>query len=204
MHITRGESHLFLLRNQPQRTFPLCPRCFNDPAWALSGDEITDDPEDREDAAKERQIKRVAGRNLTLECPLPDNHPLIAEAIVSPDPECQGSHLMLDPHLGPKWRLVSTRTPTIVHLSQDIAKITVLAQKDENCNVRMMKVEFKPGKSPLPGGEETHVCCFANDYILQNTSRVHHGSDRLKAGPRGGRGRGRGGRGGRGRGRGRR
>ena len=109
---------------QPERTFPLCPRCYNDPERALEDDDITDDPEDREDEAKERQLKRVAGKKLTLECPLPDNHPLIHELAVSPDPDSDGI-LMLGPHLGPKWRLVSTRAPTIVYFPQEVEKVTV-------------------------------------------------------------------------------
>ena len=189
---------------QPQRTFPLCPRCFNSEEWApIDKDEDVagKDPSDREDEMKERQIKRLAGKSLTLECPLKDNHPLIDELTVSPDPDSDGV-LMLDPHLGPKWRLVSTRAPTIVHLPQVIEKITVLDRRDDVLNVHMMKVEFKPGQSPLPDGELKHVCCFPTDEVLQGLARVYHGSDRLKAGARGGRGRGRGGRGGRGRGRG--
>ena len=33
---------------------------------------------------------------------------MIEEMTISPDPESNGVHI-LDPHLGPKWRLVSTR-----------------------------------------------------------------------------------------------
>ncbi|GAX14392.1 DNA topoisomerase III [Fistulifera solaris] len=87
---------------QPQRTFPLCPRCYNDPDWALDLDEVIGDPDDREDAEKERQIRRVAGRNLTLECPLPDQHPLVEELRVAEDPDGDGV-LILDPHFGPKF-----------------------------------------------------------------------------------------------------
>lgn len=93
---------------QPQRTFPLCPYCFNHPDWALVSDDMPEDTVERQDKAKEKQIKTVAGKMLTLECPLPDNHPLIDELTVSPDPETDGV-LILDPHFGPKWRLVATR-----------------------------------------------------------------------------------------------
>ena len=193
---------------QPQRTFPLCPRCFNSEEWALpDDDERASNPDDRADEAKERQIKRIAGKSLTLECPLPDEHPLIEEMTVSPDPDSDGV-LMLDASLGPKWRLVSTRAPTIVHLPQGIDRVTVLDKRDEVFNCRMMQIEFKDGQSPLPNGDSRYVCCFANDELLQGLVRVYHGSERLKAsgrGGRGGRGRGRGGRGrgrgGRGRGR---
>ena len=54
------------------------------------------------------------------ECPHPDGHPVIVEMAVSPDPE-SGGVLILDPHLGPKWRLVSTREPTIVHMPKSVS-----------------------------------------------------------------------------------
>jgi DNA topoisomerase-3 len=189
---------------QPPRTFPLCPNCFNSADWALSSeDEGSSDPVDREDENKERQIKRMAGKALTLECPLPDSHPLIDDMTVSPDPDSDGV-LIVDPHMGPKWRLVSTRDPTIVYLPQSIDKLTILNRKDDVLGCHYMKIEFKAGESPLESGETMYTCCFPTDQLLQNNVRVYHGSDRLKASGRGGRGRGRGrGRGGRG-GRGRR
>jgi DNA topoisomerase-3 len=181
---------------QPQRTFPLCPRCFNDPEWALDAETLPENPDDRADEGKERQLTNVAGKYLTLECPLPDNHPLIEECTVCPDPDSGGA-LILDPNLGPKWRLVSTRGPTIIYLPQCIEKVTVLDRRDEVLGFHLMKVEYKTGESPLPDGELKHTSCFANDAVLQGMARVYRGSDRLKAVPRGGRGRG-----GRGRGRG--
>jgi len=191
---------------QPPRTFPLCPNCFNSPDWTLESQEEGDmDPVDKEDEAKERKLKRVAGKNLVLECPLPDNHPLIEEMTVSPDPDSDGV-LILDPHLGPKWRLVSTRDPTVVYLPQCIEKVTILNRTDEVLGCHLMSIEFKPGESPLESKDSKYTSCFPNDEVLQKMVRVFHGSDRLKASGRGGRGRGRGrggGRGGRGRGGGR-
>jgi len=189
---------------QPPRTFPLCPNCYNSSDWALDSSG-TDDPVDKEDEHKEKQIQKMAGKHLVLECPLPDYHPLIEEMTVSPDPDSDGV-LILDPHLGPKWRLVSTRNPTIVHLPKAIDKLTVMNKTDDVLGCHYMKIDFKAGESPLEGGELRHECCYPTDEIMQNVSRVYHGSDRLKASGRGrGRGgRGRGGRGGRGRGRGRR
>lgn len=189
---------------QPQRSFPLCPRCYNDPQWALDNTNLPADQVDRDDEQKERQIRKVAGKALVLECPLPDEHPLIDEMTVSPDPDSDGV-LIVDPHLGPKWRLVSTRAPTIVHMPQSVDKLIVLEKRDEVLGVHLMQVEFKEGQSPLSDGEIKYTCCFANDEMLQGLVRVFHGSERLKATPRGGRGRGRGrggrkgGRGGRGR-----
>jgi DNA topoisomerase-3 len=91
---------------QPPRTFPLCPNCSNSPDWSLKseGPNATD-PVDRADENKERQIRALAGKSLVLECPHPDDHPLIEEMTVSPDPDSDGVFIV-DPHLGPKWRLV--------------------------------------------------------------------------------------------------
>ena len=141
----------------PPRTFPLCPNCFNSSDWALG--ETPDDPDDKEDENKEKQIKRMAGKALTLECPLPDDHPLIDELYVSPDPDSDGLFIM-DPHFGPKWRLVGTRDATIIHLPKSIDKVTILNEKDEVLGCRKMKVEFKAGESPLTGGETKYSCFF--------------------------------------------
>lgn len=180
---------------QPSRTFPLCPNCANSSDWSLTAGDAAMDPVDREDAAKERQTRTLAGKALVLECPLPDDHPLIEEMTVSPDPDGDGVFIV-DPHLGPKWRLVSTRSPTIVYLPKSIEKLTVLERTDDVLGCHFMQVEFKAGESPLPGDERKHVCCYATDELLQGLSRVYHGSERLKASGRGGRGSG-----GRGRGR---
>ena len=181
----------------PPRTFPLCPNCFNSADWSLG--ETPEDPDDKEDENKERQIKRMAGKALTLECPLPDDHPLIDELYITPDPDSDGIFIM-DPHFGPKWRLVGTRDATIIHLPKSIDKISILNEKDEVLGCHKMKVEFKAGQSPLEGGESKYSCFFPTDPILQGSSRIFHGSERTKASSRGGRGRGRGGRRGRGRG----
>ena len=129
--------------------------------------------------------------------------PLIDELYVSPDPDSDGIFI-LDPHFGPKWRLVSTRDATIIHLPKSIDKLTVLNETDDITGCHKIKVEFKPGQSPLEGGETKYKCFYPTDKTLQDSSRVFHGSERTasKHG-RGGRGRGGRGRGGRGRGRGR-
>jgi DNA topoisomerase III len=176
---------------QPQRTFPLCPRCFNDVNFALDPSNLSSDSIDRVDQGKEIEIRKMAGKSLVLECPLPDHHPSIEELTVSPHPS--GGVLLLDPHFGPKWRLVSTRDPTIVHLPQSVEKVSVLDKKDDVLQFRMMQVEFKANESPLPNGKNKLVCCFANDETMQGMVRVHYGSDRLKSTGRGrGRGHGRG------------
>ena len=120
---------------------------------------------------------------------------MIEELTVSPDPDSDGV-LILDPHFGPKWRLVSTRSPTIVHMPQSVQQVTVLDKRDEVLGVRLMQIEFKAQETPLQGGETKHTCNFASDGLLQGVVRVYHGSERTKASGRGrGRGRGRSGRG---------
>ena len=116
---------------QPERTFPLCPRCVNMPEFSLSSLALnslggSDDTSSKE----EEKPKKVAGSRLVLECPLPDFHPLIDELTVSPDPDSAGV-LILDPTSQPKKWSVSTREPTIVYLPQSIERITVLDKKDD-------------------------------------------------------------------------
>jgi DNA topoisomerase-3 len=154
--------------------------------------------EDKDDMNKEMQIKRMAGKKLTLTCPLPDHHPLIDELYVSPDPDSNGIFTM-DPHFGPKWKLVSTRDATIIHLPKSIDAITILNEKDNVFGCRKLKIMFKDGMSPLDGGAAQYSAYFPTDKFLQDSSRVYHGSERTASNGRGyGRGRGRGG-GGRGR-----
>ncbi len=194
----------------PPRTFPLCPNCFNSPQWALGNEDDDDEEEgestkpkkdavDKADDHKEKQIKKLAGKTLTLECPLPDEHPLIDDLYVSPDPDSDGIFI-LDPHFGPKWRLVATRDATIIHLPKSIDKITVLNEKEEVLGCHKLKIEFKDGQSPLADGSVKHTCFYPTDPVLQGASRVFHGSERTASKGRGGRGRGRGGRGRAGRG----
>jgi DNA topoisomerase-3 len=182
----------------PPRTFPLCPNCFNSPDWSLVDEDEEKDQVDNDDEHKEKQIKKVAGTSLTLECPLPDDHPLIDELYASPDPDSDGIFI-LDPQFGPKWRLVATRDATIIHLPKTIDKIAVLNEKEEILGCRRLKVEFKEGQSPLEGGAIKHSCFYPLDIVLQGASRVFHGSERTASKGRGGRGRGGRGRGGRGR-----
>lgn len=191
----------------PERSFPLCPFCFNHPKpeWGVipgTNQEALQDEVDRSDANKERSIKSMGGRHFMLECPLPDRHPLIEERTIGPDPDSNGV-ITLDPTNPNKLRLVSTRGPTLIYLPKSIEKITVLDKRDEETNDRLIRVEFKAGQSPLPDGELKYTTCFSKDDLLSKIVRVYHGNERTQGVGRGGRGRGRGGRG-RGRGRGRR
>ncbi len=184
---------------QPERTFPLCPNCFNNPRpeWGkIPGEDIVaaEDEVDRDDENKERQIRTMGGRSFTLECPHPDGHPLIEELTVAKDPEGDGV-LTLDTHFGPKWRLVSTRDPTVHYLpNKAIDKVTILEKRDENTGHRMMKIEFKEGKSPLKDGSKSLTTAYFKNEAFQETVRIYHGNERTqrKGSGRGGRGRGRG------------
>lgn len=126
---------------------------------------------------------------MILECPLPDNHPSIEESTVGPDPDGNGV-LILDPHLGPKWRFVSTRSPTVVFLPKNVEKITILNDNANCVDVRRIQVDFKAEETPLPDGKCKHICSFAKDELLQGIARIYQGSDRLQSSGRGGRGRG--------------
>jgi DNA topoisomerase-3 len=95
---------------QPERSFPLCPNCFNNPKpeWGVipgESKEAAEDDVDREDENKERQARSMGGRQFILEAPHPDGHPLMEELTVGKDPESEGV-LTIDTHFGPKWRVV--------------------------------------------------------------------------------------------------
>jgi len=42
---------------------------------------------DEDDDNKERKMRRLAGKSLVLECPHPDNSPLVREGTFAPDPD---------------------------------------------------------------------------------------------------------------------
>ena len=209
----------------PPIVYPFCPNCFNNPRkeWGVlpgEGTILSGNDDDANDEVKEIEQKRMGGKSMTLECPLQDGHPLIESLTVAQDNESGGAFIF-DTTSGPKFKLVSTRAPTIVHLPHCIEKIVVLKERDEVHNCHLMEISFKPGESPLTNGDQTYKTSYPNDDMLQQMTCVFRGSDRLKASDRGGgrgHGRGRGsgrgsergrggrgsGRGGRGRGRGRR
>ena len=116
---------------------------------------------------------------------------MIEELTVSPDPDYDGV-LTVDPHFGPKWRLVSTRNPTIVYLPKSIEKLTVSDRKDEVLGCRLMRIDFKDGQSPLETNATSYSSCFPTDELLQGLVRVYHGSERTQSSGRGRGGRGRG------------
>jgi DNA topoisomerase-3 len=182
----------------PGRTFPLCPNCFNNPKedWGvLSVQKDTVNRVDEEDSFKELKLQRLAGRHLTLDCPLPDGHPAITEMAVMQDNE-NGGYFILDPtSLGAKWRLVSTRGPTTIHMPQGTEKVTVLDKKDEESGCHFIQIDFNAGKSPLQDGSTRRICCLPKDELMLAKIRTFQGSERSSSANRG-RGRGHGRRGG--------
>ena len=183
----------------PTRTFPLCPRCYNEPREEWGQTEGVASANEDIDDKKQRQ-QTIAGRTIVLNSPLPDLHPTIEGMTVCPDPE-SGGVFVVDVSSGNRWSFVSTRAPTTLHLPKEVKRVRVLNKREEVTMCRFIEVEFKDGQSPLPDGEPKHTGCLIMDEILQGLIRKSFGSDRLKFSGRGGRGRGRG-RGGRGRGRG--
>lgn len=165
----------------PPRTFPLCPNCHNDPPPEYGpppGEDngIAVKKGDAEDANKKQGVQSMAGKNMLCKCPHPDKHPLIEGMIISPDPESEGV-LILDPHLSPKWQLVSTLRATILYLPKSVEKITILEilMRYWDATSYRLSIEFKEGQSPIEGNITKYVSCFATDDLLQGLIRIHHG-----------------------------
>ncbi|KAL1507735.1 hypothetical protein AB1Y20_007348 [Prymnesium parvum] len=192
----------------PQRTFPLCPYCFNHP-------KSEGDPEEGEGGSRQEEGEHdeASGKNdggslgashawqLVLHCPLPDAHPCIAELTVAEDEESGGVYILDPASCGQHWRFVSTRAPTIIKLPNNIHKVTVLKKVDEETGCHYIEVDFRQGESPLDGDKTKHVGLIYSDPLLTEMTHFTHGSERLAGKGRGkGKGRGRG-RGGKGRGR---
>eukprot|EP00501_MAST-03F_sp_TOSAG23-6_P000842 GSMAST32.ASY1.ANO1.874.1 assembled CDS len=176
----------------PQRTFPLCPYCYNNPK-----------PEWGSISNKNQKHRRGSTssvkRNLVLNCPLPDLHPSIQALVVYEDIE-NGGFYILDPTGGPKWKLVNTRNASIQYFPSCVARVKVMKKVDSDMKCAFLKVEFKKGQSLMQDGADESIDCFLTNKILRDNMVVRHGSERLKwKRHRGGRGRGR--RKGRGRGR---
>jgi len=182
----------------PSRTYPLCPNCFNTSKEDLNNDEA-DNRVDDNDAIHELKLQRLAGRTLTLACPLPDRHPAIAEMAVMQDKESGGLFILDPTSLGSKWRLVSTRSPSVMHLPQGTEKVTLLDRIDDETGCHYIQIDFKEDKIPLQDGCAKRICYLPKDEPMLAAIRTFRGSETPKASNRrgtGGRGGGR--RGGRG------
>jgi len=167
---------------QPARTFPLCPNCFNNPKpeWGIiPGNDtiITNDKGYDSDEVNETKIRRLGGKSLILECPHPDRHPLIEELTVGPDSSGNGV-LIIDPHFGPKWRLVSTRVPNLVRFPKNVEKLTILSKRDKVSDFRLIRVEFKEDDTPFKDELTQYVTCFPSDEFLKGVVHTFNGSQR--------------------------
>lgn len=176
----------------PGRTYPLCPNCFNNPKKDWGGDSSEERRVDEEDNSKELKLQRLAGRTLTLDCPLPDGHPAIIEMAVMQDNENEG-YFILDPtSLGAKWRLVSTRGPTTIHMPKGTEKVTVLDKIDNDSGCHYIQIDFSAGQSPLPDGSTRRICFLPKDEMMLSKIRTFQGSERSIGSSNRGRGRGHG------------
>jgi len=182
----------------PERSFPLCPNCYNNPRpeWGkIPGEEkeAAEDEIDREDENKERKARSMGGRQFILEAPMPDGHPTMKDLTIGMDPDGDGV-LTLDTHFGPKWRVVSSRAPTIYYFPKTaVDKVTVLDKMVEDTDCHMIRIEYKEGQSPLENGLTKQSVSFTADEKVQELCRIYHGRERTHTkGGRGGRGRGRG------------
>lgn len=115
--------------------------------------------------------------------------------------ECEQGVLVLDPASIPKWKLVCNKCDVIVRIFEDAAKISVLPESCTECESQLLKVEYKEGKTKLPGEKiSAEGCIYCNSDLNSLVEKSHAvlGKARRgvgRGGGRGGRGRGRGGRG---------
>ncbi len=113
---------------------------------------------------------------------------------------CKGT-LILDPTSKPNWKLGCNQCNTLVTLKADIHKITVSKSEFcEECDSKLIKLEFSKLRTPLKNGEVNYEGCLACDDFLNDLTEVIAGRTtnlqvmrqmraRRNAG-RGGRGRG--------------
>ena len=172
------ELSLYVVGSHPQRCYPFCPYCYNNPiglaeedtkeddvtgderaetsgssavnsdSVALSGTASSSATSSAEAAATAAAALSVSGGSACLECPLPDSHPTVQSMRVCDDPE-SGGCFILDPSGGPKWRLISTRSAFCVHFPKKRVKsVTVLGKKDEATGCHWIRLEFQEGQVP--------------------------------------------------------
>jgi DNA topoisomerase-3 len=172
------ELSLYVVGSHPQRCYPFCPYCYNNPvgsedevvgvvteekskggegaaaAAAAAAAETTLDTAAAATAAAAAAAATaaaalsVAGGSACLECPLPDTHPTVQSMRVCDDPE-SGGCFILDPSGGPKWRLISTRSAFCVHFPKKrIKSVVVLAKKDAATGCHWIRLEFREGQAP--------------------------------------------------------
>ena len=171
-----------LLFQNGDRTYPMCPWCFNHPPLAGG----------------------PGPKGLVSGAPHPRAHPIIDALLVCPCPECgeddklkgrEGGWLMLEPVGGPRWKFACTGCALVVKLDDSVHKVTVdRLDMCGACGARCPTVIYHKDRTPLAGGETTHVACLACDDLLNSSIELARGRSggRGDRGGRGGRGRGRG------------
>jgi DNA topoisomerase-3 len=213
--VCRFETLLYMCGD---RSYPLCPHCFNFPPfeWKIPLDDS------------------YLGKGIVSQCPHPEDHPIIQQLEVGPCPETEdnGGVLILEPKLTDgKWKLVSTRGMAIVSFSNLIHKVRPLSETEatllfppkpndtaENAaddddevseygeyegrdgeGFRYFEVEFHKDMSPLEGGKTKYVGSIFFDELLQTLVELKfskkvfgRGKGKGKGGRRGGKGKGRG------------
>lgn len=177
---------LMLFDATPLATFPLCAGCYAERA-----------PPPDAAAAEERAAPPC------LDCPHPDEHPLVARLAVCEDRHsADGGMLILDPGGNPHagWRLISTRGSIVIELPTSVraARLPPGAEAEAETGCRMLELEFKPGQEPVVDGRSvrTHRGSVLTDPLMLQLVRVRFDEDRegggRASGARGSRGRGRG------------
>ena len=163
-----------LLLTSGDRTYPLCPYCFNHPPTGMGH------------GAR-------APRRLVSGCPHPSAHPIVAELSTGPCPECDPDDdavLLVEPVGGARHKLVCSECTLLVKFSEELThKVCATEYECGGCGGPCVEVTYKREKTPLAGGETRHVACVACDDLLRSQITLSRG----RGG--GGRGRGRGRRG---------
>lgn len=176
---------LYFTAGAKGKSFVFCPYCYSNPPFAEMGK-----------------------GSACAAC----SHPTCSFGVnrlgVSSCVECEQGVLVLDPGSIPKWKLVCNRCDVIVRIFEDAAKIYVnTTEACAECESQLLKVEYKEGKTKLPGEKiVAEGCIYCNPDLNALVEKSHAVLLKARRGGgaagRGGRGRGRGrggGRGGRGR-----
>jgi DNA topoisomerase-3 len=127
------------------------------------------------------------------------NHGLNANGVASCSDGCDGV-LVLDLTSGPKWQLACNKCAVVVKVCQDANKLSVDDATCDECDARLLRVEYRPEKNKLPDGlTKLTACIFCSSQLSSLVEKRYasaaRGRGRGRSRGRGGRGRGRRGRG---------
>jgi len=136
---------LVLAVNKLGRTYPLCPRCFNDPPFESGGRKMS-----------------------CWDCMHPTcKHSILKVGVLS-CPECEGGTICLDVNSAPKWKMDCSVCTFQIKLFENAFKIEVAngVEPCEECESKKIKCTFKTGKSPLPNNEIERTACIVCDPVF--------------------------------------